>query len=40
MTLGEAARWMLAHDFHPGTTAELEQHGERFRLQLTVTKLP
>jgi methionyl-tRNA formyltransferase len=40
MTLGEAARWMLAHDFRPGTTAELEQDGERFRLQLTVTKLP
>ncbi|MBV9560892.1 MAG: hypothetical protein JOY90_10605 [Bradyrhizobium sp.] len=40
MTLGEAVRWMLAHDFHPGTTAELEQDGERFRLQLTVTKIP
>jgi methionyl-tRNA formyltransferase len=40
MTLGEAVRWMLAHDFHPGTTAELEQDGQRFRLQLTVTKIP
>jgi methionyl-tRNA formyltransferase len=39
MTLAEAVRWMLAHDFHPGTTAELEQDGERFRLQLTVTKI-
>lgn len=40
MTLGEAVRWMLAHDFHPGTTAELEQDGQRFKLQLTVTKIP
>jgi methionyl-tRNA formyltransferase len=40
MSLREAVRWMLAHDFHPGTTAELEQDGERFRLQLTVTKIP
>ena len=40
MTLGEAVRWMLAHDFHPGTTAELEQDGQRFALQLTVTKIP
>jgi methionyl-tRNA formyltransferase len=39
MTLGEAVRWMLAHDFHPGTTAELEQDGKRFRLQLTVTRI-
>jgi folate-dependent phosphoribosylglycinamide formyltransferase PurN len=39
MTLGEAVRWMLAHDFHPGTTAELEQDGQRFKLQLTVTKI-
>jgi methionyl-tRNA formyltransferase len=40
MTLGEAVGWMLAHDFHPGTTAELEQDGQRFKLQLTVTKIP
>lgn len=40
MTLGETVRWMLAHDFHPGTTAELEQDGQRFKLQLTVTKIP
>jgi hypothetical protein len=40
MTLGEAVRWMLAHDFHPGTTAELEMDGERFKLQLTVSKIP
>jgi methionyl-tRNA formyltransferase len=40
MTLGEAVRWMLAHDFHPGTTAELERDGQRFKLQLTVTKIP
>jgi hypothetical protein len=40
MTLGEAVRWMLAHDFDPGTTAELEQNGERFKLKLTVTKIP
>jgi methionyl-tRNA formyltransferase len=40
MTLGEAVRWMLAHDFHPGTTAELEQDGQRFKLQLTVTRIP
>jgi methionyl-tRNA formyltransferase len=40
MTLGEAVSWMLAHDFHPGTTAELEQDGQRFKLQLTVTKIP
>jgi len=40
MTLREAVRWMLAHDFHPGTTAELEQDGQRFKLQLTITKIP
>jgi methionyl-tRNA formyltransferase len=40
MTLGEAVRWMLAHDFRPGTAAELEQDGQRFKLQLTVTKIP
>jgi methionyl-tRNA formyltransferase len=40
MTVGEAVRWMLAHDFHPGTTAEFEQDGQRFKLQLTVTKIP
>lgn len=40
MTLGEAVRWMLAHDFRPGTTAELEQDGQRFKLELTVTKIP
>jgi methionyl-tRNA formyltransferase len=39
MTLGEAVRWMLAHDFHPGTTAELEQDGQRFKLQLTITRI-
>lgn len=39
MTLREAVRWMLAHDFEPGTTAELEQDGQLFKLQLLVTKV-
>jgi methionyl-tRNA formyltransferase len=40
MTLGETVRWILAHDFGPGTTAEFEQNGERYSLQLSVTKIP
>jgi methionyl-tRNA formyltransferase len=39
MMLGEAIRWMLAHDFYPGTTAELERNGERFRLRLSIEKI-
>jgi len=39
MSLGEAVTWMLAHDFHPGTTAELEHNGERYRLSLSISKI-
>jgi len=39
MTLGEAVRWMLAHDFDPGTTAELLENGERYRIRVSVEKV-
>jgi len=39
MTVGEAVNWMLAHDFHPGTTAEIERGGHRFRLRLSIEKI-
>lgn len=39
MTLGEAIQWMLAHDFAPGTTAELGRNGERFSVRVLVEKI-
>jgi len=36
MPLGEAIDWLLAHDFDPGTTAELVRDGKRYRLRLIV----
>ena len=39
MMLGDAITWMLAHDFYPGTTAELVRNGERFRLRLSIEKI-
>ncbi len=39
MMLGDAIAWMLAHDFYPGTTAELVRNGERFRLRLSIEKI-
>ena len=38
-TLEDFARWILAHDFHPGTTAEMEMDGQRYRLRLEVEKI-
>jgi methionyl-tRNA formyltransferase len=39
MPLKETVLWMLAHDFYPGTTAELEESGERYRLRIFVEKI-
>jgi methionyl-tRNA formyltransferase len=39
MTLDDAVGWMLAHDFHPGTTAEFLRNGARFRLRVSVEKV-
>jgi folate-dependent phosphoribosylglycinamide formyltransferase PurN len=37
-SLEEAVIWMLAHDFYPGTTAEMSLNGDRYRLRLAVEK--
>jgi methionyl-tRNA formyltransferase len=39
MTLGDAINWMLAHDFYPGTTAELLRDGKKFRLRVSVERM-
>ncbi len=40
MKLGDAVRWMLAHDFSPGTSAELTmEDGRRCRLRVIVDPL-
>jgi methionyl-tRNA formyltransferase len=38
MTLGDAVTWMLAHDFYPGTTAELVRKGEKFRVRVSIER--
>jgi hypothetical protein len=40
MSLGEVVQWALAHDFSPGTTAEMVSGGERYRVRVTVEKIP
>jgi hypothetical protein len=40
MRLEEMVRWALAHDFSPGTTAELTLDGRRYRLRLSLEPLP
>lgn len=40
MSLGEFTDWLLAHDFAPGTTAEMERDGRRFALCLQIEELP
>jgi len=39
-TLKDTLRWMLAHDFAPGTTAEAMIDGEAYRLRLQIEKIP
>lgn len=39
MSLEETVRWILAHDFAPGTTAEMEMDGKRYKLVLDVVPL-
>jgi methionyl-tRNA formyltransferase len=39
MTIDEVVGWMLAHDFHPGTTAELERNGQRYRVRVLIEKV-
>lgn len=39
MSLGEAMNWILAHDFWPGTTAELVIHGKRYRVRVEIEPL-
>jgi len=38
MTLGEFLAWACAHDFYPGTTAEVSYRGSNYRLTLNVEK--
>ncbi len=40
MTLENVVRWALAHDFYPGTTAELEIDKKRYRLRIALEELP
>lgn len=40
LPLSEAVRWALAHDFSPGTTAELTIDGRRYRVRLNLEELP
>jgi methionyl-tRNA formyltransferase len=35
-TLEELVRWILAHDFYPGTTAEMRSNGRIYKLSLMV----
>lgn len=39
MSLGEVVQWALAHDFAPGTTAEMVSGGERYRVRVAVEKI-
>lgn len=36
MTLEDFLHWILAHDFSPGTTAEVRYQGKTFKLMLTI----
>jgi hypothetical protein len=36
MTLGEFVTWALAHDFSPGTTAEMACDGRRYKVRLHI----
>lgn len=38
-SLGETIDWMLAHDFGPGTTAEVIRDGRRYKLSLNIEEI-
>lgn len=38
-TIGECITWMLAHDFFPGTTAEVVLGDKRYRVRLTIDEV-
>lgn len=39
MTVGEFVRWGLAHDFSPGTTAEMTDGQDRYKIRISVAKI-
>lgn len=39
LSLGSFVRWALAHDFSPGTTAEMRNGGKRYRVRLHVEEV-
>lgn len=39
ITVGECLQWILAHDFSPGTTAEVLHNGKRYRVKVTIEEL-
>ena len=38
MTLGEFLTWIFAHDFHPGTTAEVHHQGVDYKITLNIER--
>lgn len=38
-TLADTVRWLLAHDFAPGTTAEMIMDGRRFQVRLDIREV-
>lgn len=39
MSLEEMINWALAHDFHPGTTAEVVRNGRVYKLRLSLEEI-
>lgn len=39
ITVGECLQWILAHDFSPGTTAEVVRDGKRYRVTVSIEEL-
>lgn len=39
LTIGECITWMLAHDFFPGTTAEVKFSDKRYRVTLSIDEM-
>lgn len=38
-TIGDCLEWILAHDFYPGTTAEIVRGNERYRVTVSIEKI-
>ena len=38
-TIGNCLQWVLAHDFSPGTTAELDSNGKKFKVTVSLEEI-